>query len=132
VVTRTEKTANWRGGMRPPSHDTRGPSTATRHPCTASGTSSSSCCGTVSVNPVIGALCSFSAVKATRTVVPGGIVSGSTGTCAAAAGATTSAAAAQARGRRTRGRLQPEVAGDHHPLDLVGALADLEDLLVAV
>src|SRR5262245_5189606 len=29
-------------------------------------------------------------------------------------------------------RLQPKVAGDHHALDLVRPLADLEDLLVAV
>jgi hypothetical protein len=29
-------------------------------------------------------------------------------------------------------RLEPEVLGDHHALDLVRALADLEDLLVAV
>jgi hypothetical protein len=27
---------------------------------------------------------------------------------------------------------EAEVAGDHHPLDFIGALADLEDLLIPV
>ena len=35
-------------------------------------------------------------------------------------------------GRTTDTPLQPEVSCDHHALDFVGALADFEDLLVAV
>ena len=77
---------------------------------------------------------SFATSKASIDSVLASTNGGETVTCAPAAPVRASAVASAMRARFNLdpGSRQAKVPGDHHPLNLVRAFADLENLLVAV
>ena len=119
-----------RPSMRPPDQVTVEPATVATQPAGAVAETIAMPSGAVTASVVVAwGGRSFGVSKAISVLTPSSTNGGAMVTCALAAAGRSSARAAATRDEASR---QAEVPGDHHPLNLVRALADLEDLLVAV
>src|SRR5215218_7164296 len=116
------KRANWPFGIRPPDHVIAWPARVCVHLGLSSPSSSSNSRGTPIVTRTTPCGSSaFGTENATSTASPTSTDFGVSDRCAPAGAASASAA-----------RLKPEMTSDDHPLNLIRAFSDLEDLLVTI